>query len=347
MKEKMIKLSGADGISGFEFSLTEQVKSLMAPFCDKVEADKMGNVIGTVLSDNPDAESVMLEAHIDGIGLMVSRIHDEGFLSFVPVGGVDSAILPGAEVTVWGKEKLYGIIGAKPPHLQSGGSGDAASIQDMVVDVGLSGEKVRELVSVGDMICFLEQPRALCGEIVSGKSFDDRAGLISLLICLEELKGKKLPYTLHIVAAVQEEVGLRGAMMATERLAPDCAFVVDVCHGDTPDGGTESIFKLGTGAVVSFGPNIHPYLSDLARKVAKEQDIPASFDADGGDTGTDAWAVQVAGLGVPVLLLSIPLRYMHTTVETLHFGDVEAVGKLLAAMLLNLDLEVLRCTFQN
>ncbi|MBE7035125.1 MAG: M42 family metallopeptidase [Ruminococcaceae bacterium] len=347
MKEKLLKLAGADGISGFEFSMENHIRELLSPYCETIEADGMGNIIGTIPGSDPDGRSVMLEAHIDGIGLMVSKVHEDGFLSFVPVGGVDSVILPGAEVTVWDKEPLYGVIGAKPPHLQTGGQEEATAISDMVIDIGLSGENAKDKVSVGDMVCFREKPCALMGEVLSGKSFDDRAGLISLLVCLEELKGKTLPFTIHIVAAVQEEVGLRGAAMVSERLMPSCAFVVDVCHGDTPDGGSESIFKLGSGAVVSFGPNIHPYLSSLAKQVAKEDDISVSFDADGGDTGTDAWAVQVAGSGIPVLLLSIPLRYMHTTVETLHYDDVVSVGKLLAAMLLKLDWEALLCTFQN
>ncbi len=347
MKKKLMTLAAAGGISGFEFSLTEQVVKLMTPYCDTVEVDAMGNVVGTVFSEDKEAKTVMLEAHIDGIGLMVSDISEEGFLSFVPVGGVDSAILPGAEVTVYGTEPLYGVIGAKPPHLQTGGQGQAAKISDMVIDVGLSGDVVRQKVHPGDMICFAETVEALSSKVLSGKSFDDRAGLISLLYCLKQLKGKKLPFHVCIVAAVQEEVGLRGATMVSERLAPDCAFVVDVCHGDTPDAGQESIFKLGSGAVISFGPNIHPYLSQLAKTVATEEKIAVSYDADGGDTGTDAWAVQVAGEGIPVLLLSVPLRYMHTTVETLHFDDVKAVGELLCAMLQKLDLEVLACTFQN
>ncbi len=347
MKHTLIELASQGGISGFEFSIQEAVMSLLKPYCETVTADQMGNVIGVIPSKHPDAKKVMLEAHIDGIGLMVSNISEDGFLSFVPVGGVDSAILPGAEVTVWGTEPLYGVIGAKPPHLQTDGKDSAAKISDMVIDIGLPGDEVRKKVQIGDMVCFAERVKALSKHVLSGKTFDDRAGLISLLLCLENLRGKELPFTLYVVAAVQEEVGLRGAMMVSERLAPDCAFVVDVCHGDTPDAGKESIFTLGSGAVISFGPNIHPYLSSLAKTVAKEEKIPVSYDADGGDTGTDAWAVQVAGLGVPVLLLSIPLRYMHTTVETLHFDDVKAVGDLLSSILLQLDLEVLACTFQN
>ncbi|MBE7021966.1 MAG: M42 family metallopeptidase [Ruminococcaceae bacterium] len=346
MKKKLMTLSALGGISGFEFSVTEHIKKLLVPYCDEVEADPMGNVIGIVRSGRKNAGRVMLEAHIDVIGLMVSGISEEGFVSVVPIGGVDSAVMPGAEVIVCGTEELYGVVGAKPPHLQTGRE-TAARMEDMVIDLGLSGEAVRKKVSVGDMVYFAEKPVALSGKVLSGRGFDDRAGLISLLICLEKLKGTALPFDLYILAAVQEEPGLRGAAMGAERLAPDCAFVVDVCHGDTPDAGRESIFKLGSGAVVSFGPNIHPYLSHLATEVAEEHKIAYSPDADGGDTGTDAWAVQVAAEGIPVLLLSIPLRYMHTTVETLHFGDVKAVGEILCETLKKLDLEVLRCTFQN
>lgn len=347
MKHTLMNLAAADGISGFEFSLTDTVCRLLSPYCESVEADPMGNVVGVIPGTEPAGGSVMLEAHIDGIGLMVSDISEDGFLSFVPVGGVDGAILPGAEVRVCGREVLYGVIGAKPPHLQTGGESGAADWHDMVIDIGCGGEAARQKVAVGDMVCFAERPKALHGGVLSGKSFDDRAGLISLLLCLKELKGAELPFTVYVVAAVQEEVGLRGAAMVSERLMPDCAFVVDVCHGDTPDAGRESIFKLKSGAVISFGPNIHPYLSNLAKTVAQSEGITVSYDADGGDTGTDAWAVQVAGTGIPVLLLSVPLRYMHTTVETLHYDDVKAVGALLAAMLQKLDLEELACTFRN
>ena len=148
---------------------------------------------------------------------------------------------------------------------------------------------------------------------------------------------------------MQEEVGCRGAAAGTQNIAPSAAFVVDVGgHGEyTPENsGTESIFKLGSGTVVSLGPNIHPYLSALALETAQAENIKHSVDVDGGETGTDAWEVQVSGDGVPTLLLSIPLRYMHTTVETLHYDDVAATGKLLAAALQKLDLEALSCYYQ-
>ncbi len=335
------QLSDAGGISGFEYAVAPKVAALLSQYCDDVKADTSGNVIGKIFCSKKDAPTVMIEAHMDGIGLMVKDITDRGFLTFVPIGGIDPRILPSSEVVVCGRKELYGVIGAKPPHLQSAEDAQKApKISDMAIDVGLSKEDVEKLVSVGDMVYFKTEAVTLpCGNGLSGKYLDDRAGIVSLLMCLAELKGKQLPFHLVVLCAVQEEVGLRGAKMGAESIFPSVAMVVDVCHGNTPDSGSESVFKPGSGTVLSMGPNIHPKLAALAKKVAEEKNIPFSVDVDGGDTGTDAWAIQVAKTGVATMLLSIPLRYMHTTVETLSFDDVSATGRLLAETLLALDAE--------
>ena len=347
MKKELMELSAIGGISGFEYAITGHVKDLLLRYCDEVSSDRMGNVIGLRKSKKENAKKVMLEAHIDGIGLMVKDIDERGFITFVSIGGVDTRILPSAEVIVCGKEALFGVIGAKPPHLQKAGDGEkTVKIEDMAIDVGLPADKVRRLVSVGDMITFSGGAKKLLGKTISGKYMDDRAGLVSLLICLDELKDTELDFDLVVLAAVQEEVGCRGAVMGTFSVEPDYAFVVDVCHGDTPDSGTDSAFTLGTGTVISLGPNIHPLLAAIAKNAAKENKIAHSIDVDGGETGTDAWEVQVSKKGVPTLLLSIPLRYMHTTVETLSFDDVNATGKLLAACLTKINQEAPVCTFQ-
>ena len=196
------------------------------------------------------------------------------------------------------------------------------------------------------MITFCTTAKKLSSKILSGKYLDDRAGFVSLLICLDELKNTPLPFDIVVLCAVQEEVGCRGAQAGSFHMEPDASFVVDVCHGDTPDSGSDSIFKLGSGTVLSLGPNIHPYLAKLAQEVAEKENIKYHLDVDGGDTGTDAWEIQVVKNGIPTLLLSIPLRYMHTTVETLSYDDVSATGQLLAALLKKLNLEELACCYQ-
>ncbi len=350
MIETLKILSDEGGISGFEYAVAPKVEELLKKYCSDVARDKCGNVIGWVRCGRKDAPTVMIEAHMDGIGLMVTDITDRGFITFVPIGGIDPRILPSAEVMVCGKKELFGVIGAKPPHLQSAEDAKAApKIEDMAIDVGLSAEEVRKLVTVGDMVYFKTQAVSLpCGSGVSGKYLDDRAGIVSLLVCLEHLKNTKLPSHLAVLCAVQEEVGLRGAKMGACSIFPAAALVVDVCHGNTPDSGSESVFEPGSGTVLSLGPNIHPKMAQIAKRAADKENIKYSIDADGGDTGTDAWAVQVARTGVATLLLSIPLRYMHTTVETLSMDDVTATGALLAQTLLNLNPEEFSlCTLKN
>ena len=340
MIELLKELSDLGGISGFEYTISGRICALLKNYCDKVETHPSGNVVGFLYAEKKDAPTVMIEAHMDGIGLMVKEITDRGFLTFVPIGGIDPRILPSQEVIVCGKKELYGVIGAKPPHLQSKEDSEKApKIEDMAIDIGLTKEEAEKQVSVGDMVYFKTQAVSLKNDFISGKYLDDRAGVISLFHCLSKLCGKKLPFHLAVLCAVQEEVGLRGAVMGTYKINPTVSMVVDVCHGNTPDSGSDSIFTIGTGTVLSLGPNINPRLANLAKMCADRAKIPYSVDVDGGDTGTDAWAVQVSRTGVATMLLSIPLRYMHTTVETVSMEDVFATGDLLAETLLTLNAE--------
>ena len=349
MIKELMKLSDKGGISGFEYTVTPEIEKLLSKYCDDVKCDLSGNVIGYIYSEKKDAPTVMIEAHTDGIGLMVKDITEDGFISFVAIGGVDPRILPSCEVIVCGKKELFGIIGAKAPHLMSDDERDKApKMEDMTIDVGLPCDKVKEIVTPGDMIYFKTEAVKLLDKKLSGKYLDDRAGVIALLMALKELKGKKLPFNIAVLCAVQEEVGLRGALTGANGIEPICAIVVDVCHGTTPDSGSASTFKLGTGTVITCGPNIDRRLFDIAKKTAQDNKIKYSIEAEGGHTGTDAWVVQTAHTGVATLLLSIPLRYMHTTVETLSQKDIEATAKLIAGTLTNLDTEEFSlCTLKN
>lgn len=349
MIKKLKELSNAGGISGFEYTVTPVIEKFLKKYCDKVDKDISGNVIGYIYAENKDAPTVMIEAHTDGIGLMVKDIDERGYITFVTIGGVDPRILPAAEVVVCGKRELYGVIATASPHLLAAEDRNAGvKIENMAVDVGLSCDEVKEIVTPGDMIYFKTEAVELLDKKLSGKYLDDRAGVISLLMALEELKGKKLPFNLAVICAVQEEVGLRGAVTGSFGVDPICAIVVDVCHGTTPDSGSATTFKLGTGTVITCGPNIDRRMFEIAKKTAEENKIKYSVEAESGHTGTDAWVVQTTRFGVATLLLSIPLRYMHTTVETLSMKDVEATAKLIAHTLLNIDTEEFSlCTLKN
>lgn len=329
MIELIKKLSDMRAISGFEYKISENVKELFAPYSDEVYIDALGSVIAVKKCGKENAPKVMIEAHMDEIGLMVKDIDERGFITFVNVGGVDPRILPSAEVVVHGKKDILGIIGAKPPHLQSAGeSAKSAKITDMAIDVGMSKAEVEELVSVGDSITLPQSWGSLDGGQFSGKSLDDRASVAILIDVMRKLAKIKLDVDVYAVAAVQEEVGCRGAQTAAYSIDPTVAVAIDVCHGITPDNSYNA-FEVGSGVVMSIGPNIHPLVQKRLADTADKYNVQTSIDVDGGDTGTDAWTIQVARCGIPTALLSIPLKYMHTSVETLDVSDVEGASALL------------------
>lgn len=328
--DKLIKtLSDMRAVSGFEYRISENIAELFRPYSDEVRIDTLGSVIAVKRCGRENAPRVMIEAHTDEIGLMVKDIDERGFITFVNVGGVDPRILPSAEVTIHGKHDVLGIIGAKPPHLQSAGeSAKSAKITDMAIDVGMSADEVREIISVGDSITLPQSWGMLDGGQFSGKSLDDRASVALLIDVMKRLERVKLDVDVYAVAAVQEEVGCRGAQTAAFEIDPTVAVAVDVCHAVTPDNSYNA-FDAGSGVVMSIGPNIHPAVQKRLSDTASKYNIKTSTDVDGGETGTDAWTIQVARCGIPTGLLSIPLKYMHTSVETLDIEDVKSASSLL------------------
>lgn len=337
MKKLIKELSDLRGISGFEYRISDKIAEYFRPYADDVTVDTLGNVIAVKRCGKENAKKIMIEAHCDEIGLMVRDIDDRGFVTMAMVGGIDARILPSSEVVIHGRKDVPGVIGAKPPHLQEADEAKKASkLTDMAIDTGMNADEVKKYVSVGDSITLAQSVGELGGGQFSGKTLDDRAGVAALITTMKNLMKIKTDVDVYAVAAVQEEVGLRGAKTAAYSINPDLAIAVDVCHGITPDN-SDNAFETGSGAVISIGPNIHPKLQKRLSETAEKYHVKTELDVDGGDTGTDAWAIQVSRCGVPTALLSIPLKYMHTSVETLNVSDVSAVSELLTYFIQNLD----------
>ena len=337
MRKLIKQLSDLRGISGFEYRLNNEIKKMLEPYADEVKTDALGNVIAIKRCGKKNAPSVMVEAHCDEIGLMVTSVTKEGFITFANVGGVDPRILPSLEVTVHGRRDIFGVVGIKPAHLLE--DGKSVKIRDMAIDTGLSADEVKELVSVGDSITIAQSVGKIGSRQWSGKTLDDRASLAAVIQLMKNLKNVQLFADVYAVAAVQEEVGCRGGKVAAYGINPTMAIAIDVTHGITPDN-SDGAFELGSGAVVAVGPNIHPMLSKRLFETAKKHKIKTETEVEGGDTGTDAWEMQVAANGIPTALLSIPLKYMHTSVETLAVSDVEAVTELLENFIKELEEDI-------
>ncbi len=341
-RELLQRLSEASGVSGYEHSVRDLVVAALRPYADEITVTPMGSIIalkrGTrAPKDSAPAPKVLIEGHMDEIGLMVTEI-EKGFVRFTQVGGFDVRVLPAQQVVVHGKRDLPGVIGARPPHVQAQEEREhVVPMHELFVDIGLPETEVRALVQPGDLITISRRMVSLKNNLVAGKAFDDRAAVVCIVEALRQLGTLKHSWDVYAVSNVQEEVGMRGAVTSTFQVNPDVAVALDVSHADQPNTTEVNAVPLGAGMGIAIGPNIHPLVHERLTETAVDNEIPFRVTAYSGATGTDAWAMQVTREGVPTGLIDIPLRYMHTSVETLNIGDLERIGRLLAAFCASLD----------
>lgn len=330
-KDFLETLSNSHGVSGFEFGLQDSIKDVFAQYTDSVTVDKLGNVIGHKKGTGNNNLKIMIAAHYDEIGLMVKDIDEKGFIHFTNVGGIDPRTILSQEVIIHGQEDILGVIGSKPPHLQDDSEQETSvKMEDMIIDAGFDKESLKELVAIGDSITVNRKMKSLLNSRVYGKAMDNRAGVVALYETMVELSNVNHYADIYFVATIQEEVTMAGALTATYGINPDIGIAVDVGFGTTPELSSSDSIEMGKGPGITLGGNIHPGLRKKLVKVAGDYSIPVQTEVTPGPTGTDARAMQITRDGIPALVLSIPLRYMHTSVEVLDLKDVSYTAKLLA-----------------
>ncbi len=332
------RLSEANGVSGYEHEVRQIVQEEFGRLADQVRTDALGNVIALKRGTGPDPRAAILIAtHMDEIGLIVSDL-EEGFIHFQQVGGYDDRVLLGQEVLVHGRRSLAGIIGARPPHVLSQKErGQPVPYDKLRIDVGLSLEDLPKAVRVGDLVTMKRALIELQGGLVAGKALDDRVSVAAAVVCLEELARMHHLWDVYAVATVQEEVGVKGAITSTFDLQPDVGVAMDVTWAKQPGTSDEYTYELGKGPTIGCGPNFHPKLQDALVETAEKMEMSYHLEPAARPGGTDAYAIQVSREGIPAELISIPLRNMHTPVETVSIKDVERAGRLLAAFIARLD----------
>lgn len=293
--------------------------------------DTLGNIIVPVKKAKEGLPNILVEAHIDEVGFVVQTIDDDGFLHIGKTGGVDRKVLLGSEVTVFGKERVFGVFCSRPPHLTSkDDSKKVPEIDELIIDIGYSRDKACEKVSPGDYITLRQKPAKMLGGRITGKAFDNRAGTAAALRCLE-LCSDKLDCGLIGAFTLSEELGCRGAVTAAFAAKPTHALVVDTSFGYTPDAPREKCGDLGKGPMIGISPILSRKVTDMLFDLAKKLNIPYQTEVMGGETGTNADPISISRSGVATGLVSIPLRYMHTAVESIDISDVENTAKLMAA----------------
>lgn len=321
--------------SGYEGKLMRKFREFIFPYVDEITTDAMGNVIAHKIG-NP-AKSLMIEAHADEIGLMVTYINKDGYLYFKPLGGVDANLLPGMQVTVHGpKGPVTGVIGKKPIHLLTQAEREKVSkVEDLWIDIAAeSREAAEKLAEVGSPVTFRTPVVEMANGLIASKSLDDKAGLAVVAGVAQQLYEQHADsdLDLYFVAAVQEELGTRGVQPAAQSIHPKLGIAIDVTHAtDYPGVSAEKFgeFKMNMGAVVASGPNINWKLGKTLKDIAKEGGIAIQSEAIPRATSTDARSIQLVHEGVLTGLVSIPCRYMHTPNEIVSANDVQSAIDLL------------------
>ena len=329
---------------GFESKGQKIWMEYLRPYVDEIFTDAYGTAVGVI---NPNAPfKVVIEAHADEISWFVNYISADGLIYLKRNGGVDHQIAPSMRVQIHGKKGIVkAVFGWPAIHTRLGNAEKEAQpkVDNLFLDCGARNKKEVEAlgIHIGAVVTYQEGYDELAHDFLIGRAFDNRIGgfMIAEVARLLKLNKKKLPFGLYIVNAVQEEVGLRGAEMIARRIKPDVAIITDVTHDST----TPMINKMlegdchcGKGPSLCYGPAVHNKLLEFVENIAKKSKIPVQMRAVSRSTGTDTDSFAYANEGCPSVLISIPLRYMHTTVEMLHKNDIEQTIKLMYESLLAL-----------
>lgn len=340
------ELISSPGLSGHEGPVRKLIEEKWAPLTHEMQISPLGSLHGLHRGSAEEPRpGILLAAHMDAIGLMVSKVK-EGFLHITEIGGIDPRVLPGQLVTIHasknfnGQEDIPGIIIQPPAHLlPPNASDETVALEHLLVDTGLLPREVARKINPGDLISFAQEPVDMGDQLVAGHSLDNRVSVIALTYCLDEIQNRSHAWDIWTVATVQEEETMGGGLTSGYVLQPALAIAVDVTFAKGPGDPDYATYPLEKGITLGWGPNIHPGLHQAVKGVADKLEIPYALEPMPRHSGTDAYALQIARAGIPTMVLSIPLRYMHTPVELVSLKDVFRAGRLLAEFVSSLDVD--------
>ena len=339
IKPFLKQLISLPGLSGYEGPAREAIAAVWKPLVDELSVSPLGSLHGVKRGSGAEPRPrILLAAHMDAIGLMVTNITPEGLLGFTEIGGVDPRILPSMPVVVHARSgDLPGVVALPsdrllPPAVR----GKPAHLEHLLVDTGLAPAEVHRQARVGDLISFGTDPLELSGDTLVGHSLDDRAAVAVVTICLQELSRRAHAWDVWAVATVQEEETLGGAFTSPFTIRPQIAVAIDVTHAKGPGASDWRTAPLGKGFTLDWGPNTHPALFEAFKETAERAELPFTIQTYAAYSGTDAMGMQIVAEGIPTMVVSIPLRYMHTPVELVSMKDVNRAGRLMAEFVANL-----------
>lgn len=331
LENMIFELSEANGTPGAEDEISNIIEKHVSSFAE-VKRDRFGNVTAYLPAGK---KTVLLDAHMDRIGMIVTGIEDGGFLRVAKCGGMDARILAAQDVTVWGREPVYGVVTSTPPHLSTPEDAKKAKdFDEILIDTGMSKREAERLISQGDRITV----RCPHGELENGRIFgaalDDRAGCAAIIRAAELVAETKERPSVQLLFSVQEETGGDGAVTGSFNIDADECIAVDVSFADAPDMPSEKCSKLNKGPMIGIAPVLDYRISQRLKAIAEEKEIPYQLELMGDSTGTNADHIAISKGGVRTGLVSIPQRNMHTGVEIIALDDVENSARLIAEYIL-------------
>lgn len=320
------------GVSGAESEAAKAAAKLLSAY-GEVSITPNSNVICKVGTHSEDRPSLLIDAHIDEIGMIVTHITEDGFVKVSGCGGVDVRVLPASVVKILGRQEVTGVVTSVAPHLSD--DRDAVPEMDKVlIDTGFTKAELEKLVKIGDRVLIENEPVLMQNGLVSAKALDDRSGCAAVIRALELIKDKDLKKNVTVMFSSTEEIGCRGAKTGAYTGDYDEAIAVDVtfglCHGENK----AERYELSKGSAIGVSSSLSQEMSDALIDTAKQNGIPYQIEVMGELTGTNADSLAVSKGGIKAVTLSIPERYMHTPVEVVSLEDCENTAKLLAAYIL-------------
>ena len=344
----LLSLLSQPGLIGYEEPVSALIAEKWRPLVDELSTSRLGSLHGLrKAAAGKKPPCLMITAHMDAIGLMVKEV-DENLLRVTNIGGLDPRIFPGQMVTVHGKKEIPGVVQLMPDRLlKESESGKPPTFERLFIDTGLDEKELNQMVKPGDLASFAQVPFQLEGEYIAGHSLDNRASVAALTVCLEEIKNYNLAWNVQAVATSQEELSHGGAATSTFQINPDLAIVVDVTFAKGPGSNDYRSFPLGEGPTIGKGVNCHPALVKKLAALAEEMDMPFAYEAMAVSSGTEGMNVQITASGIPTVVLSIPIRYMHTSVEMAAMKDIYRTGRLLARWITSLKVDSMNTLFEE
>lgn len=336
MHKLVEQLTSAYAVSGDECRLHDLLRGALTGIADDIRDTPLGNLIAVRRGRSSD-HAILFAAHLDEVGAWVTRINERGFLG-MHCRSIDQRVWPGLQVIVHGTQPLPGIIGLRPVHVMTSSEMEKpVTMDELWIDVGLPHDQVAAMVPIGSTVTFAAGMSHLLNDRFAGKTQDDRLCAVSLVQALELLKDTTLPYDLIMAFTVQEEITGNGAWTSGYVAHPDVGIAVDVTHADTEGVPEHKTIPMGGGPGVAVGPVVNDHVLDLIRRSAKAEEIATSEESCMASSGTDADELQLVGSGIAAGVISIPLRYMHSPVETADAADLDRTARLVAQIARNFD----------